>query len=107
MSTDVPQPNATRPSSPDSTPPLPDDLVTCHSMIVELLATLKDTQRHNEHLRHRLDQLLRRLYGPRAEKFDPNQPWLFPELSSLAPAAAAAAEQTAPPVENTTATSPK
>jgi transposase len=75
-------------------------------MIVELLATLKDTQRHNEHLRHRLDQLLRRLYGPRAEKFDPNQPWLFPELSSVSPAAAAPEPMT-PPVENTTATTPK
>ena len=31
---------------------------------------------------HRLDQLLRRLYGPKAERFDPNQPWLFPELAA-------------------------
>lgn len=28
----------------------------------------------------RIDQLLRRLYGPRGERFDPNQPFLFAEL---------------------------
>jgi transposase len=76
-------------------PALPDDPDVLKSMIAELLATLNDRDRQNEQLRHRLDQLLRRLYGPRAEKFDPNQPWLFPELP--------AAEQATPPAEATPA----
>ena len=53
-------------------------------MIVELLATLRETRQDNEQLRHRLEQLLRRLYGSKAEKFDPNQPLLFPELTDAA-----------------------
>ena len=28
--------------------------------------------------------MLRRLYGPKAERFDPNQPWLLPELAGAA-----------------------
>lgn len=75
-------------------------------MILELLDTLKTTRRQNDQLHHRLDQLLRRLYGPRAEKFDPSQPWLFPELQQTAPT-----ETTAPPTAAETAepsaTSPK
>jgi transposase len=106
MSTDVPQSHAPASSSPDTTPPLPDDPEILKRMIMELLGTLHNRDRECEQLRHRLEQLLRRLYGPRAEKFDPNQPWLFPELSSVAPATAAA-EQTAPPVENATVTTPK
>ena len=46
-------------------------------MILELLATLQERERDNEALRHRLDLLLRRLYGPRGERLDPNQPLLF------------------------------
>src|SRR5512135_3475799 len=67
---------------------LPNDSVILQQMIVELLAALRDTRRQNEELQHRLDQLLRRLYGPRAERFDPNQPLLFAELTA-APAAPA------------------
>jgi transposase len=55
-------------------------------MLRELLATLQAEQRENEQLRHRLDQLLRRLYGPKAERFDPNQPWLIPEMAATDPA---------------------
>jgi len=72
-------------------------------MIMELLTTLRDRDRQCEQLRHRLDQLLRRLYGPRAEKFDPNQPWLFPELPAAeqtkAPVEQPAAEETAAPAK--------
>ena len=49
-----------------------------------MLETLKTTRRQNDQLHHRLDQLLRRLYGPRAEKFDPNQPFLFPDMPAPA-----------------------
>jgi hypothetical protein len=51
-------------------------------MIVELLEALKKAQHDCEGLRHRLDQLLRRLYGPKAERFDPNQPWLVPDMAA-------------------------
>jgi transposase len=94
MSTDVlsmASPNTSPPVSDDS-PPLPDDPVILKRMILELLETLRTTRRQNDQLHHRLDQLLRRLYGPRAEKFDPSQPWLFPEL------------QQTPPTETTTPT---
>src|SRR5438477_7868156 len=67
-------------------PPLPDDLAVCQQMIRELLATLREQRQDNEQLRARLDQLLRRLYGPRAERFDPNQPLLFADLNTPADA---------------------
>jgi transposase len=58
-------------------PPLPDDLATCQRMIGELLVTLRDQRRENQQLRSRLDQLLRRIYGPRSERINPDQPLLF------------------------------
>ncbi|MFL5458062.1 MAG: IS66 family transposase [Myxococcales bacterium] len=72
-----------RPTTPetlaDPTAALPTDPVILQQMIVELLAVLRDTRRQNEDLQHRLDLLLRRLYGPRTERFDPNQPLLIPD----------------------------
>jgi transposase len=67
--------------------PLPDNLSVCHAMIRELLDSLKKTRHDYESVQQRLDLLLRKLYGPKAERFDPNQPWLLPEM---APDAAAA-----------------
>src|SRR5262249_45213555 len=43
---------------------------------------LHKAQHEREGLQQRLDQLLRRLYGPKAERFDPNQPWLIPEMAA-------------------------
>ena len=83
MSTDAPTPNTSASTSPAK---LPEDLTVCHDMIRELLDTLKSTRRENEQLHHRLDQLLRKLFGPRAERYDPNQPLLFAELAVLYPA---------------------
>jgi transposase len=60
---------------------LPDDLDTLKRMILELLATLHERDRDYETLRHRLDLLLRRLYGPRGERVDPNQLLLFGDLA--------------------------
>src|SRR5258708_39698958 len=57
--------------------PLPDDLDTLKRMIRELLALLKTEKHRTEGLQHRLDQLLRRLYGPKGEEFRPDQPALF------------------------------
>lgn len=50
-----------------ATPELPQDLALCHQMILELLETLQRTEREKEQLRHRLMQLLRARFGPRAE----------------------------------------
>src|SRR4051794_34267906 len=65
------------PAEPAAT--LPDDPVLLQQMVRELLDALRQTRRENEQLRHRLDLLLRRLYGPRTERFDPDQPLLIPD----------------------------
>src|SRR3954451_10277672 len=63
----------------DPTAVLPDDPAILQQMILELLAALRDTRRQNDELQHRLDLLLRRIYGPRTERFDPDQPLLIPD----------------------------
>jgi transposase len=70
MSTDAP-------SATSISASLPDDPVVCQQMIRELLAALRERDRELVQVRHRLDQLLRRLYGPRAEKLHPDQLLLF------------------------------
>jgi transposase len=63
-------------------------------MVRELLELLKTEKHRSDGLQHRLDQLLRRLYGPKGEKFRPDQPGLFELLNEVA---AAQAEEPAPP----------
>ncbi|HEV3260146.1 MAG TPA: IS66 family transposase [Gemmataceae bacterium] len=91
-------PAAVRP--PTTPEQLPDDPATLKRMILELLASLHEQEHANAALRHRLDLLLRRLYGPRSERFDPTQPLLFAELArgpeATAPAPTAPATE-APP----------
>jgi transposase len=58
---------------------LPDDVRFLKDLIRELMATVQQQRQDAEQVRQRLDRLLRRLYGPRAERWDPNQPALFPE----------------------------
>src|SRR3954449_4232250 len=71
---------ATTPETPaDPTAALPDDPAILQLMVLELLAALRDTRRQNDELQHRLDLLLRRIYGPRTERFDPDQPLLIPD----------------------------
>ena len=60
---------------------LPDDLDLCHAMIRELVIALHQSQHDCAGVRERLDLLLRKLYGPKAERFDPNQPWLIPDMA--------------------------
>jgi transposase len=76
-----------RPTTPeplaDPTAALPDDPAILRQMILELLDALRDTRRQNDELQHRLDLLLRRIYGPRTERFDPNQPLLIPDAFEL------------------------
>jgi transposase len=81
---------------------LPEDIPTLHAMIRELIDSLHQSQRECEGVQQRLDLLLRKLYGPKAERFDPQQPWLLPEL---APTAVAATEE-APAVETPTEDAP-
>jgi transposase len=65
------------PADRDSLDHLPDDPVVLKRMLAELLEALHRRDHELQHLQQRMDQLLRRLYGPRAERFDPNQPLLF------------------------------
>ena len=57
--------------------PLPDDIEAAHRLIRELLASLHRQSHLNEKLQHQLELLLRRLYGKKSEKLDPDQLWLF------------------------------
>ncbi len=69
---------------------LPNDVATLKRIVLELLASLHDRDRNIEGLRHRIHLLLHRLYGPRGERFDPDQLLLFAELATgqdTAPAA--------------------
>src|SRR3954464_3643940 len=71
MSEDVRPTTSETPADPTAN--LPNDPAILRQMIVELLGALRDTRRQNEELQHRLDLLLRRIYGPRTERFDPNR----------------------------------
>ncbi len=50
------------------------------NMILELLVSMHQRDRDHQAMQHRLELLLRRLYGPRGERFNPNQLLLFPDL---------------------------
>jgi hypothetical protein len=76
---------------PTAAEQLPDDVATLKRMVLELLASCHEHRRDNGALPHRIDLLLRRLYGPRGERFDPNQLLLFAEI--------AAGQDTAAPTE--------
>ncbi len=56
---------------------LPDDLALCHQMIHQLHESLHQAQRRNAQLEHRLEQLLKARYGPKADRLDPAQLVLF------------------------------
>lgn len=88
---------APQPAPPDS---LPDDPATLKRMVLELIATLAETRHEREQLQRRIELLLHRIYGRRSERFDPNQPLLFPDLNQApdlpSPAAAASPADTEP-----------
>jgi len=84
---------------------LPDDVAQCHALIAhldaqrrEFSATLQEERRLRMQLEQRVEQLLRRLYGPRAERVDPAQLILFgQDLAAPQPGEAESpAEQEAP-----------
>jgi len=58
---------------------LPADMALLQAMVRDLLATVHAQQRRIAQLEHRVDQLLKRLYGPRADRLHPDQPTLFGE----------------------------
>jgi transposase len=70
---------------------LPDDPTLLKRMIAELLTTLAQERLSKEQIQQRLDQALRRIYGPRSERLNPDQLLLF------ADALAAAAAPVLPP----------
>lgn len=57
---------------------LPNDLEQCHALIGALCED-------NRQLHQRIDYLLRRLFGPRSERLDPNQLALFEKLVDQGP----------------------
>src|SRR5207237_4557837 len=59
--------------------PLPDDLALCHEIIRQQADTIRESQRRIEQLEHQVELLLRRQYGPRRERLDPDQLRLFTE----------------------------
>jgi len=56
---------------------IPNDLTTCQMMIRALHEALVKSHRRNEQLEHRLEQLLKWRFGPKADRFDPKQLTLF------------------------------
>jgi hypothetical protein len=74
-------------------------MATLKRMVLELLASLHEYRRDNEALRHRLDLLLRRLYGPRGERFNPDQRLLFAEMAAGQDTATAALTEPAAPAK--------
>ncbi len=61
---------------------LPDDLHTLKRMIFELMTTLRQERLDKEKLRFRIEQLLRQRYGPRTERFNPDQLLLFADWAA-------------------------
>jgi transposase len=82
MSTDAPTPKPA-PGIPVDTSALPDDPAVLKQMIAELIRALRQSRRDQEAVQQRLDALLRRLYGPRPESVNPQQPLLFPQDSAV------------------------
>jgi transposase len=67
---------------------LPDDPALLKGLVRELLATHDAQERRIEQLTHRLDLLLKRVYGPRADQLDPRQLCLFEPPAEEPPALA-------------------
>jgi transposase len=77
----------------ESAAPLPNDLALCHEIIRQQADTIGQSQRRIEQLEHQLELLLRRQFGPRRERVDPDQLRLFTDDS---PDAAAETDAEAP-----------
>lgn len=58
---------------------LPHDVALCHELLRQLHTAHTQLRRECDAVRHQLDTLLRRLYGPKSEKIPPGQLTLFPD----------------------------
>jgi transposase len=56
---------------------LPQDLDQCHALIAELIGELDAKERRLRRVQHQLEKLLRWRYGPRRERVDQNQLFMF------------------------------
>jgi transposase len=85
-------------TTPGADEPLPDDPRALQALVRELLDALAALRRDNAALQTRLDQLLRRLYGPRSEKSAAAPAPVVPESSdnALSPAPASSGGPHAP-----------
>lgn len=75
---------------------LPDDPQTLRTLVLQLLEALRGEREQREQLEHRLDLVLRKLYGRSSEKVDPNQLALFdtsPQEIAAEPLVAEESEQ--------------
>jgi transposase len=77
---------------------LPDDLLTCKQMILQLLADLHGKSRQVEDLRQQLEWFKRHVFGKRSEKIDPRQLALFEQLVQTVEAADKAVLVAAEPI---------
>src|SRR5260221_212346 len=64
---------------------MPDDPALLRQIIAQQQATIAELTHANQGLHYRLDLLLRRLYGPSAERIDPQQLLLFGLRMNAAP----------------------
>ncbi|MEX2138904.1 MAG: IS66 family transposase zinc-finger binding domain-containing protein [Pirellulales bacterium] len=76
---------------------LPEDPELLKQFALQLLQAWQKQERRIEQLEHQIDQLLRRYYGPRSERYDPNQLQLFLVEEGAVPPAPAAPEELPPP----------
>jgi transposase len=109
--TDATHAPASHASATPALPPLPSaddlpkDLAVCQSMILELLATLRQRDQDLAEARQRLDQLLRRLFGPKSERYHADQLLLFAQ-PGVDPGQADADPPSAPPEPGQTEPAP-
>jgi transposase len=59
---------------------LPNDIDTLKHMVIEMMVTLRQVRHSHEQIAHRVRLLLQRLYGPRTERYHPDQGLLFADF---------------------------
>jgi transposase len=74
---------------------LPQEATALHQMVLELLQLVEDKDRLLERVQRQLRQLLRQRYGPKRERIDENQLFLYAAQIVAASQAQAAAPTTA------------
>ena len=82
---------------------LPQEAAALRQMVLELLQLVKDKDRLLERVQRQLQQLLRQRYGPKRERIDENQLFLYAAQIVAAGQAGAAAPTTADSTEETPA----